>query len=475
LTPDLLPRPLRGWITDEAERMQVPIEMVAIPAIVALSSIVGRQIGIYPKKHDDWLVIPNLWGAVVARSGMLKSPAQEKGLKPVESLAKEATQAYEDDLAESLAEQEVFKVKIKVVKEDIKAAIKDGASVTSLQDELADLQRKQAVSQPTERRYKTNDPTVEKLAELMKENPNGLLLIRDELSGWMRNQEKDGREGDREFYLESWSGSNSFTVDRIGRGTIHVPALCLSIAGGIQPGKLEKYVSEALQGGWGDDGFLQRFQLVVYPEIPNTWKNIDREPDREARNRAMEVFRRLGQLKAVSLSGNIPALHFDTYAQDFFDDFQEQLETRLRSGEIDCPSVESHLSKYRSLMPTLALLFHLTEADRPLDGLVGIDATIRAARCCDVLEAHALKVYAGAIRPDLQAAHALAKKIEDGKVKDGTTVRDIYRNKWSFLTSPVLVRAALEILEECGWVRTQIVETGGRSTEIVELNPELKK
>jgi len=54
-------------------------------------------------------------------------------------------------------------------------------------------------------------------------------------------------------------------------------------------------------------------------------------------------------------------------------------------------------------------------------------------------------------------------------------VRDIYRNQWSFLTSPVLVRAALEILEECGWIKNQIVETDGRSTEIVELNPELNK
>ncbi len=478
LDPDLLPQPLRGWIIDETERMQVPIEMVASPVLVGLSSAVGRQIGVYPKKHDDWLVVPNLWGGVVARSGMLKSPAQEKALAPIETLVKEATQEYENALAESSAEQEVYKAKIKKVTDEIKKAITDGTSTVKLQSELVDLQCKKAASTPTERRYKTNDPTVEKLGELMKENPTGMLLIRDELSGWLRSLEKDGREGDREFYLESWSGQSSFTVDRIGRGKIHIPALCTSIIGGIQPGKLEKYVSEALEYGWGDDGLLQRFQLIVYPEIPKNWENVDRKPDREARKKAMDVFRRLDQLKLVNVSGKVPALHFDSDAQDFFNSRLEQLEKRLRSGEIGCAALESHLAKYRSLMPALALLFHLAEmpVEASVNGsAIGLDVARRAADFCDFLEKHALKVYAGAIRPDLQAAHALAKKIKSGKVEDGTTVRDVYRNQWSFLTSPVLVRAALDILEECGWVKTQIVETGGRSTEIVELNPELKK
>jgi len=299
-----------------------------------------------------------------------------------------------------------------------------------------------------------------------------MLLIRDVLSGWLRSLEKDGREGDREFYLESWSGQNSFTVDRIGRGKIHIPALCTSIIGGIQPGKLEKYVSEALQYGWGDDGLLQRFQLVVYPEILKDWENVDRDPDTKARKLAMDVFRRLDQLKVVDPAGGVPALHFDSDAQDFFYGFLEKLEKRLRSDEIGCPALESHLSKYRSLMPALALLFHLA-ADG--EGPVGLDAAIKAADFCDFLEKHALKVYAGAIRPDLQSAHALAKRIKSGKVEDGTTLRDIYRNQWSFLNSPVLVRAALEILGECGWIKTQIVKTDGRSTEIVELNPELEK
>ena len=66
-----------------------------------------------------------------------------------------------------------------------------------------------------EPRYIVNDPTVEKLLELLRANPNGLLLERDELTGLLRSLDREDRKGDREFYLESWSGDRGFTSDRI--------------------------------------------------------------------------------------------------------------------------------------------------------------------------------------------------------------------------------------------------------------------
>ena len=128
----------------------------------------------------------------------------------------------------------------------------------------------QAPEAPTLRRYKTNDSTVEKLGELLRENPAGLLVLRDELVGLIATWEREGREGERAFFLEAWNGNQSFDTDRIGRGHISIPNLCASIFGGIQPDKLMVYLEQAAHA-LANDGMLQRFQVLVYPD-PRRWE-----------------------------------------------------------------------------------------------------------------------------------------------------------------------------------------------------------
>jgi hypothetical protein len=356
--------------------------------------------------------------------------------------------------------------------------------VTSIdfEERLEQLYAELAAATVTERRYMTQDPTTEKLGELCQENPRGLLVLRDELAGWLRTLERPGREGDREFYLEGWNGTGSYTFDRIGRGTVHIKALTLSILGGIQPGKLEHYLQEALKGGGGADGLLQRFQLTVWPDSAGEWKNVDRYPDTAAKNRAHKVFEALDKLDPADLNlgtseGDVPALRFTPDAQDLFDAWRDELERRLRSGELDHkPAFESHLSKYRSLMPSLALLFHLVDVvDGKASGPVSLEAAQLAAAWCDFLEAHALKLYAPEISAHIKAARDLAMKIDEGEIKDGATVRDIYKADWEGLSDRDVVMAGLEVLAEHNWVRIETVSTGGRPSLKIRLHPDLRQ
>jgi len=300
----------------------------------------------------------------------------------------------------------------------------------------------------------------------------------------LRSLNKQGREGDREFFLESWNGTGSYSVDRIGRGTLHVEALCLSILGGIQPSKLAKYVADATEAGWGDDGLLQRFQILIYPEGNKNWQLIDRWPNTEAREQAYLIYKKIAGLLPEEVGATqgeyeeIPALRFSEEAQSLFNAWLSRLEHRLHSEEVESPAFESHLAKYRSLMPSLALIFHLVEwaIGESTGGPVTVGAAQKAAAWCDFLEQHALKVYAGAINPEIEAAHALAKKIEKGNVEDGSEVRSIYRKQWSLLRNHSAVMDALQVLEDCHWVRVEIVATSGsgRHRITVQLHPSLK-
>jgi TPR repeat protein len=120
---------------------------------------------------------------------------------------------------------------------------------------------------PVERRFITNDTTVEKLGELLRDNSRGILIFRDELIGFLRGMEREGHEQDRAFYLEVWDGGGQFTYDRIGRGTIHIPSCVVAIVGAACPGPLQEWVSQRAATGCGDDGLLQRFQVAVWRDL----------------------------------------------------------------------------------------------------------------------------------------------------------------------------------------------------------------
>src|SRR5215218_8960745 len=92
----MLPEPLREWIIDVSERMQIPPDFAVTGAVMVAGSLIGRKVGIHPKRHDDWLVIPNLWGAVVGRPSLLKSPALAEVMKPLARLIAEAFGEYRE-------------------------------------------------------------------------------------------------------------------------------------------------------------------------------------------------------------------------------------------------------------------------------------------------------------------------------------------------------------------------------------------
>lgn len=353
--------------------------------------------------------------------------------------------------------------------------------MSDFSETLLELTRQMKDATATERRYLTQDATVEKLGELLQENPNGLLVLRDELAGWLRTLERPGREGEREFYLEAWNGTGGFTFDRIGRGTVHIDALTVSMLGGIQPGKLDKYLSEAIAGGGGADGLLQRFQLVVYPDHVGAYRHVDRYPDTQAKQKANAIFEALDSLNLAELGldtqeGEIPALHFSDEAQELFDAWRTELETRLRSTDLDHkPAYASHIAKYRSLMPSLALIFHLVGiADGTASGPVSLGTAQLAAAWCEYLEAHALKLYAQEVSSHIKAAQELKTKIEDDAIKDGATVRSIYNSGWAGLDNRDAVMSGLEVLAENNWIRIDEQVTGGRPSQTVRLHPTLR-
>lgn len=482
MTAAMIPEPLREWVSDVAERAQVPLEYPAVGAIVALAAIVGRSLGIRPKREDDWPVVPNLWGGIVGPPGVLKTPALQEMLKPLQRLEEKARKTYEIEMQAFETERILRKVQRDITEKGIKDALKEGTSPETIKHRFHVISDE--TGKPSPRRYIVNDATVEKLGEILNQNRRGVLHYRDELSGFFASLERDGHEMDRAFYLEAWNGNGPYTYDRIGRGTLRIEAACVSILGNIGPNPLAKYLQAATKGGAGDDGLMQRFQLLVYPDILPNWVNIDREPDKDARNKVFGLFERLDKLDAsgigatIDADGGIPFLHFAEDAQDYFDAWRTDLEQRIRSGD-DPPVMRAHLGKFRSLMPALALLFHVVELmSTGTSGPVTLKAAAMAAAWCDLLEAHARRIYHTITAPAITGAHSLAQKIQKGQLPSPFTARDVYRHNWSGLTTAEEVERAAEILEDALWIRAETIPAGhkgGRPSAQYRINPKARR
>lgn len=468
----LLPSPFEPWVADIADRMQVPPEFVAVPAMVAAGSVIGRKIGIRPQVHTDWTEVPNLWGCIIGRPGVMKSPAIQQALAPLHRLQDAARVSHEVSLKNFEAGELERELRESAWKVEMKKRLKGDPKANT--DDLQFVEEEA----PTLHRYVVNDTSYQCLGELLIENPNGLLVHRDELISLLKTLEREENAEARSFYLTGWNGDHSYMFDRIIRGkNLHVPSLTLSMMGSTQPGRLKSFLSAALRGGASDDGMIQRFSMMVWPDMPTAWIDRDREPDHRAKQAALEAFKRLDSMTPESVHAQRDDatdkggfLRLEGEGLEAFLEWRYSHELKVRSGELH-PAMESHLSKYRTLIPALALIHHLANGER---GAVGVLSVLSAIYWGDFLESHAHRIYSAASNAGVDSARELIRHIRKGDLGPQFSARDVQRKGWSGLTDITSVQEALELLADHDWIKSRAIPAGpdgGRPTFFHTANP----
>jgi hypothetical protein len=477
----LLPAPLRGVIEDMSNSIQCPMDFLAVPTMVMFGSLIGAGCGMMAKQKDDWLTIPNIWGGIIARSGGSKTPALSKALKPLDPLEKKAQEKYEQELVEYFKNLEAYKHTKDMLIGRLKKKHKsnDGSSVDLLNETQQTLQSIQEPEKPICRRFKINDSTIEKTGELLSQNPRGLLYFRDELIGFLVTLDKENHVADRAFFLETWGGDSPYTSDRISRGRTHCNNMCLSILGGTQPSKLLSYLNKAANN-IENDGLMQRFQLLVYPDEKRDWNLVDEYPNQNGLDRVFRIAEEITSMNfteygaVIGDKSKIPCFHFSAEAQNFFNVWlTELMRTKVKNNEEE-EIICEHLSKYPKLLLALALIFHIIDlVDGRAKGHVALESAERAAAWCDYLESHARRIYGMAL-DKTHSSSALSKKIKKRSLNDGFTARDVHRKGWSMLTRIDDVQDACEELVDAGWLRERYIESSpGKGKTVYLINPKI--
>jgi len=466
LRSEMIPEPLRKWLDDVTHRMQTPLDFSGVSAVVVISSIIGAGCNVRPKQLDNWKITPNLWGACIGRpSVVLKTPSMNEILGLLDKLQQAYGDLHEKEIIETEFDaitinaelNEIKKQQTELSRKKSKNELVDSEDIQRLREDYVRLAKKAKDEAPNRRIFKTNETSIQSMTILQQQNPRGVLMFRDELTGLMVKWKREDGADERAYFLEGWNGDGSYTDFKVGRGLTDAKQVCISVLGGIQPDKLSSYLHQAKNGN--DDGLVQRFQLGVWPDEPTEWKLIDTEPKKAEKDRVYKIFEKLAEMDFVEYGATQgdddekPFFRFNDAAQIIFNEWLINLQT-VKLPQEDNPLMLEHLGKYRSLLPTLALIFHCIElADGKAIGSIDEKNIQLAVSWVKYLESHARRIYATGKSPEHEAALNLSDKIKSKVLLSPFTCKTVYDKNWHGLTNKKEVAAACDILIEENWLR----------------------
>ncbi|WP_425051529.1 DUF3987 domain-containing protein [Psychromarinibacter sp. S121] len=449
------------WIRNASEAKGAHPDYVAVSLLVTASAAIGNARWAVP--WDGWKEPPVLWGALVGNPSAGKSPALDAILDPVRTIERELTETYKTELAEWNDRNEMAGMIEGEWKKRTKEAIAEGGTPPEKPCDADPGAR------PVRDRVQISDATTEKVADLLSSTWRGLLLCRDELSGWIGSMDRYNGGGDRPFWLEAYGG-RAYSIDRKSSPEpITVEHLTVAVIGGTQPDKLDTLLVRT-----DDDGLLARF-LTVYPK-PVPPKRPTENLDEETPTAALKRLRSLA-----------PAVDESGHKRPYFIHLTEEGRAMLQAFRLQCQEWETeangllrgHIGKMPGLVVRVAsVLAHLDwafAANRPRVSNIEQEHIARARHYVgEHLRGHAYRAYGAAALPTEQKnARKLAEVIVREKLKI-VRRRDIQRRHLAGLQTADELRRAMDVLVDADWLAPRDSKTGGRSRAEYTVNPRLE-
>lgn len=418
----LLPRSIADYAKDQAELMGVDPAIIGMGALAVTAACLDDRIKIQPKRYDPtWTESARLWITPVGDPSTMKSPGLSKAMTPAFKINDE----WRKDADEKWTayEQARKRWEKKAIKEDAPGPQPEAPQIKRLIYE---------------------DATVEKMADLMaKHDPRGVLVYRDELTGWLSSMDayKNGGGKDRAAWLEAYNGG-SMTIDRVQRGSSFVENWSACILGGIQPSVIHEYAKVT-----NHDGMLQRF-IIVFAKAAG--EGEDRRPNMAAKS----AYEGMIEQVAGTTPGSEPVTLTEA-AHKAREALYSKLSSLVRLHPN--PYLVAALGKWKGTYARLLLTFHAAEcAERGAyptsEQVKGETAELVAALMWDCLLPHAVKFYQQLDdvedKARLVAGLLLARGWERFTVK-----RDLDRNLHNSRSwKPWELDETMQRLESFGWL-----------------------
>jgi hypothetical protein len=439
---DALPEPLCGFVAAGAKAISCDPSYIALPLLVTLAAAIGNTRRVRLKR--GWTAPAILWGAIVGESGTAKSPAFKLVMRSVRDRQRKALDRHTEAMRGYQSE------------------------LLHHEKSLTEWKKKRSADDPPEKpeapkaeRFVVSDTTVEALAAILLENPRGLLLARDELSGWVGSFDRysGGKGGADAAHWLSMHGGESIVVDRkagVPR-TIFVPSASVSVVGGIQPAILHR----ALGVEHRESGLAARLLLTCPPRVPKRWTESDIDPAAEAE--LAKLIETLYELQPTEGDDGEPTPVVVKLSPDAKAVWKTYYNAHAEEQADLVGELSAAWSKLEEYAARLALVLHCARwaaGDQTLDRDDVVDEASMAAgiRLATWFKAEARRVYARL--GETEADGAQRQLIEWVERKGGTvTARDVQMGcRW--LREPGAAEAAIEGLAKADFGNWELTPSG---------------
>lgn len=445
---DALPDRMRVFVESVAAATGTDAAFAALAALVVVAGCIGNRVAVLVK--SGWVEPAVLWGVLVGRSGTTKSPVLKLVTRALIDLFKAARRAFTDAMKEYVREVERHNVRLA----EWKKSQRNGPP----SDPPDEPER------PIERRLLVSDITVEKLGELLEQNPLGLLLSRDELAAWSGAFDRyaaGGKGSDQPAWLSMYDAA-PVTIDRkSGKGNYFVERAAVSVLGSIQPGTLARSFGTAER----EAGLLARVLVAYPPDRPALWTEAALPDDVAAEWRTL-LEALLALPAAVDEHGDprprlIP---IGKEAKTLWIEWHDRHAREL--VDISNDDLAAHYAKLKGACARIALLFACVEVAAGGDAVayISADAMRRAIAVVEWFKGEGRRVYA--VLGESEEDRARRQLIEWIERRGGAvTVRELTHSLQQYRGRTDAAKADLDALAKAGcgaWEHPAPGPKGGR-------------
>jgi hypothetical protein len=367
---DIFPVFFREYIQECNKTLGFSVDYMGCSLLWLTSLAIGNTIKVSPK--TGYTDICSVWIAVVGSPGVGKTPSVKAIIRPLMDLNYDMIESYNESRKEYDAMMKLDKNK-----------------------------RSEEVAEPIRSQMVVGDITLESLADIHQNRPQGIGVFKDELAGWFKDMNKYNKNGGGEIeqWLSMWSGEG-ISVNRKTSRDAFVRSAFVPVLGGIQPDVLENIFTEDFK----TNGFADRM-LLCYPEltVPHyASESMDQMLISSYDSAVREMF---ALLEKIRVKNDRLVLRLEEEAMVEFRRFHARV-TDIENGDTENEYMKSMLPKMKQYILRFALILQTLDSLSYHDEIYCInkDNILRAEALCNYFITMAKKVKVRAIdKRDMKA------------------------------------------------------------------------